>query len=126
MTKHLYIDEYGSFVGKTSERLTVSQGGELKAEIPLSRLRSVNILKGGISLSSDIIEACSLRGIKIFFLDFRNVAHTAITSTASRAVANVRRAQFLTIELSYGKKLENAIVKIKEITESLKCIPFSS
>ncbi len=30
MTKHLYIDEYGSFVGKTSERLTVSQGGELK------------------------------------------------------------------------------------------------
>jgi len=126
MTKHLYINEYGSFIGKTSERLTVSQGGELKAEIPLSRLRSVNILKGGISLSSDIIKACSLRGIKIFFLDFRNVAHTAITSTASHAVANVRRAQFLTIELSYGKKLENAIVKIKEITESLKCIPFSS
>lgn len=68
MTKHLYIDEYGSFVGKISERLAVYQDGELKAEIPLSRLKSVNILKGGISLSSDIIEACSLRGIKIFFL----------------------------------------------------------
>jgi CRISPR-associated protein Cas1 len=153
MTKHLCIDEYGSFIGKTSERLTVSQGGELKIEIPLSRLRSVNILKGGISLSSDIIEACSLRGIKIFFLDFRNVAHTAITSTASHAVANVRRAQFLTIESDYGKeiarvlilgklknqratlqyfykylkntdkqsdKLETAIAKIKDITESLK------
>lgn len=159
MTKHLYIDEYGSFVGKTSERLTVSQGGELKAEIPLSRLRSVNILKGGISLSSDIIEACSLRGIKIFFLDFRNVAHTAITSTASHAVASVRRAQFLTIESDYGRevaraliigklknqratlqyfykylkntdkqseKLENAIAKIKEITESLKNIELAS
>jgi len=159
MTKHLYINEYGSFIGKTSERLTVSQGGELKAEIPLSRLRSVNILKGGISLSSDIIEACSLRGIKIFFLDFRNVAHTAITSTASHAVANVRRAQFLTIESGYGrevaralivgklknqratlqyfykylkstdkqsKKLESAIVKIKEITESLKNIELAN
>lgn len=110
MTKHLYIDEYGSFVGKTSERLTVYQSGELKAEIPLSRLKSVNILKGGISLSSDIIEACSLRGIKIFFLDFRNVAHTAITSTASHAVANVRRAQFLTIESDYGREVARALI----------------
>lgn len=153
MTKHLYIEEYGSFIGKTSERLTVYQGGELKAEIALSRLKSVNILKGGVSLSSDIIEACSLRGIKIFFLDFRNVAHSVISSTASHAVANVRRAQFLTIDSSYGKeiarliiigklknqraslqyfykylkntnkqseKLENAILKLKEIIESLK------
>lgn len=110
MTKHLYIDEYGSFVGKTSERLTVSQGGELKAEIPLSRLKSVNILKGGISLSSDIIEACSLRGIKIFFLDFRNVAHTAITSTANHAVANVRKAQFLTIESNYGREIARTLI----------------
>ena len=40
MTKHLYIDEYGSFVGKTSERLTVSQGGELKGygrEAPITK-----------------------------------------------------------------------------------------
>ena len=153
MTKHIFIDEYGTFLGKTSERLTITQKDELKKELALNRIKSINILKNGISLSSDIIEACSLRGIKIFFLDFRNIAHTVLSSTASHAVANVRRAQFLTIESDYSKeiaralilgklknqratlqyfykyqkntdkqsqKLETAIIKIKDVIESLK------
>lgn len=155
MTKHIYIDEYGTFLGKTSARLTISQSGQLKKEVALSRIKSINILKGGISLSSDLIEACSLRGIKIFFLDFRNIAHTTLSSTASHAVANTRKAQFLTIESEYSReiaralilgklknqratlqyfykyqknssnssiKLENAILSIKEVIDSLKII----
>lgn len=102
-----------------------------------------------------MIEACSLRGIKIFFLDFRNIAHTTLSSTASHAVANTRKAQFLTIESEYSReiaralilgklknqratlqyfykyqknslnssiKLENAILSIKEVIDSLKII----
>lgn len=155
MTKHIYIDEYGTFLGKTSARLTISQSGQLKKEVALSRIKSINILKGGISLSSDLIEACSLRGIKIFFLDFRNIAHTTLSSTASHAVANTRKAQFLTIESEYSReiaralilgklknqratlqyfykyqknssnssiKLENVILSIKEVIDSLKII----
>lgn len=155
MTKHIYIDEYGTFLGKTSARLTISQSGQLKKEVALSRVKSINILKGGISLSSDLIEACSLRGIKIFFLDFRNIAHTTLSSTASHAVANTRKAQFLTIESEYSReiaralilgklknqratlqyfykyqknssnssiKLENVILSIKEVIDSLKII----
>lgn len=155
MTKHIYIDEFGTFLGKTSARLTISQSGQLKKEVALSRVKSINILKGGISLSSDLIEACSLRGIKIFFLDFRNIAHTTLSSTASHAVANTRKAQFLTIESEYSReiaralilgklknqratlqyfykyqknssnssiKLENAILSIKEVIDSLKII----
>jgi CRISPR-associated protein Cas1 len=67
MTKHIYIDEYGTFLGKTSQRLTISQKGEVKKEIALNRIKSINILKGGISLSSDLIESCAMRGIKLFF-----------------------------------------------------------
>lgn len=110
MTKHIYIDDYGTFLGKTSARLTISQNGQLKKEIALSRIKSINILKGGISLSSDLIEACSLRGIKIFFLDFRNIAHTSLSSTASHAVANTRKAQFLTIESDYSKEIARALI----------------
>lgn len=110
MTKHIYIDDYGTFLGKTSARLTISQNGQLKKEIALSRIKSINILKGGISLSSDLIEACSLRGIKIFFLDFRNIAHTSLSSTASHAVANTRKAQFLTIESDYSKQIARALI----------------
>jgi len=89
MTKHIYIDDYGTFLGKISQRLTISKKGEVIKEIALNRIKSINILKGGISISSDLIEACSLRGIKIFFLDFRGVAHTALSSTASHAIATV-------------------------------------
>lgn len=110
MTKHIYIDEYGTFLGKTSARLTISQSGQLKKEVALSRVKSINILKGGISLSSDLIEACSLRGIKIFFLDFRNIAHTTLSSTASHAVANTRKAQFLTIESEYSREIARALI----------------
>jgi len=110
MTKHIYIDEYGTFLGKTSARLTISQGGQLQKEIALSRIKSINILKGGIALSSDLIEACSLRGIKLFFLDFKNIAHTSLSSTASHAVANVRRAQFLTIESDEAKEIARALI----------------
>ena len=110
MIKHIYIDDYGTFLGKSSARLTISQNGQLKKEIALSRIKSINILKGGISLSSDLIEACSLRGIKIFFLDFRNIAHTSLSSTASHAVANTRRAQFLTIESDYSKEIAKALI----------------
>ena len=110
MTKHIYIDEYGTFLGKTSARLTISQSGQLKKEVALSRVKSINILKGGISLSSDLIEACSLRGIKIFFLDVRNIAHITLSSTASHAVANTRKAQFLTIESEYSREIARTLI----------------
>lgn len=122
MTKHIYIDEFGTFLGKTSARLTISQNGKTLKEIALNRISTINILKGGISLSSDLIEACSLRGIKIFFLDFRNIAHTSLSSTASHAVANTRRAQFLTIESDYKKEIAKALVagKIKNQRATLQ------
>lgn len=122
MTKHIYIDEYGTFLGKTSARLTISQGGQLQKEIALSRIKSINILKGGIALSSDLIEACSLRGIKLFFLDFKNIAHTSLSSTASHAVANVRRAQFLTIESDEAKEIARALIlgKLKNQRSTLQ------
>ncbi|MEM5557947.1 CRISPR-associated endonuclease Cas1 [Aliarcobacter cryaerophilus] len=122
MTKHIYIDEFGTFLGKTSARLTISQNGKTLKEIALNIISTINILKGGISLSSDLIEACSLRGIKIFFLDFRNIAHTSLSSTASHAVANTRKAQFLTIESDYKKEIAKALVvgKIKNQRATLQ------
>ncbi len=33
MTKHIYIDEFGTFLGKTSARLTISQNGKTLKEL---------------------------------------------------------------------------------------------
>ena len=76
--KHLVICDYGTFLGLEHHRLAVRQRGDVTKYYPLNRLCTVSIAKRGISVSSDLIEAFSVRGIKLFFLDFRGVAHSAI------------------------------------------------
>lgn len=122
MNKHIYISEYGTFLGKSSARLTISQNGAILKEIALNRISSINILKSGISLSSDLIESCSIRGIKIFFLDFKGVAHTSLSSTSSHAVVSTRKAQILTIESEYKKDIAKSLIigKIKNQRATLQ------
>ena len=90
--KHLTINQYGSFLGIDTHRLMVSEGHK-KRYFPLNRLSTISIAKRGISLSSDLIEALSIRGIKLFFLDFKGVAHSAIIGQSQHGVVAVRQAQ---------------------------------
>ncbi len=90
--KHLVICDYGSFVGLNSHRLTIRQGTETKI-YPLNRLHTVSIAKRGVSISSDVIEEFSERGIKLFFLDYRGVANSAIVGQSQHGVVSVRLAQ---------------------------------
>ena len=90
--KHLVIAEYGSFLGLDSNRLVVKSGDDAK-HYPLNRLCTVSVAKRGVSISSDIIEAFSTRGIKLIFLDFRGVAHSALLGEAQHGVVAVRMAQ---------------------------------
>ena len=90
--KHLTICTYGSFLGVEAGRLLVREGDQ-KRHFPLNRLSTINVAKQGVSLSSDLIEALSLRGIKLFFLDFRGVAHSAIIGQSQHGVVAVRQAQ---------------------------------
>lgn len=92
--KHLSIVEHGQFVGLTGNRLTVSKGKERLQEYPLNRLKTVVIAKTGVSLSSNIILACAVRGIKIFFHDFKGEPVAGLSGTHSHAVAKVREHQF--------------------------------
>ena len=90
--KHLTISEYGSFLGLEVNRLFVKKGDE-KCYYPLNRLSTISIAKKGVSLSSNLIEALSHRGIKLFFLDFRGVAHSALLGQSQHGVVAVRLAQ---------------------------------
>ncbi len=90
--KHLVIGDYGAFLGLNSHRLAVKQDGEVR-HYPLNRLCTVSVAKRGVSVSSDLIEAFSHRGIKLFFLDFRGVAHSAILGQSQHGVVAVRTAQ---------------------------------
>lgn len=110
MTKHIYIDDYGTFLGKTSARLAIYNKSELIKEIPFSRIKTINILKKGVSFSSDLVQTCASYGIKIFFLDFKGVAVSGLYGMNAHAVTNVRRAQFLTIESEYASSIAKAII----------------
>ena len=111
--KHLVVSNYGSFLGLDNYRMMVRQNKEFRY-YPLNRLCTVSIAKRGVSVSSDLIEAFSQRGIKLFFLDFRGVPHSAILGESQHGVAAVRTAQMKFCQkntLSLSKKI--IIAKIK-------------
>lgn len=96
--RHITVCNYGDFLGVRSERLIIkSKNGEVY-ETPLSRVRSIRVMKAGVSLSSTLIEACASRGIRLFFCDWTKTCISALTPTNQHAVVNVRRAQFKCIE----------------------------
>ena len=90
--KHLTISDYGTYLGVEANRLVVRHA-EQQRYFPLNRLVTINIAKRGVSFSSDLIEALSSRGIKLFFLDFRGVPHAAIVGQSQHGVVAVRATQ---------------------------------
>lgn len=98
--RYLLISEYGSFLGISSNCLVVRQNGEVIKEVALSRLRSIAVLKTGVSISGDLIQACAIRGIKVFFLDWRNRVYSAVVGQNQHAVVALRKSQFQCISSS--------------------------
>jgi CRISPR-associated protein Cas1 len=97
--QHLVVDEFGTHVGKHSERLQVMRVGEgtpserMIQQAPLLHLESVIVSGRGISLSVDAIEACTERGIPIFFLDSLGRPYAALYSAGLTGTVLTRRAQ---------------------------------
>ncbi len=93
IVENLIITEYGSFVGKHSERLQVTRGGDIVQEAPLLHLRSVLINSRGVSISADAVEVCAERGIPLHFLDSSGRCLASLYSAGLGATILTRRAQ---------------------------------
>ncbi len=114
--KHLVVNNYGSFLGLDNQCLLIKQNNrkEKPYYYPLNRLSTVSVAKRGVSVSSDLIEAFSNRGIKLFFLDFRGVAHSALLGESQHGVVSVRMAQMNFCKgntLPLAKKIVTAKIK---------------
>ncbi len=92
--RYLTVTDFGSFLGLSSQCLVVKQDGEIIKEIALSHLRGISIAKSGVSVSSDLVQACANRGIKIFFLDFRSRVISAVIGQNQHATVALRKSQF--------------------------------
>ena len=70
--KHIIINDFGLFLGLKSQRLTIKKDGNIINEFALNRIKTIQVLSKGVGLSSDLINSCSQRGIKIFFNTFNS------------------------------------------------------
>ena len=93
--QHLVADEFGSHVGKYSERLKVTKKGKTLVQAPLLYLQSVMITNKGVSVSAEAIRACTEKGIPIHFLSYRGTPYASLYSAGLTGTVMTRRAQLM-------------------------------
>ncbi len=91
----LIISDYGTYLGKHSERVSVRfrDKERKKEEHALMDLDQIVIASRGVSVSSDLIEACTERGIEISFLSFNGKPYAKLNSPSLTATVISRREQ---------------------------------
>ncbi|MFN3660512.1 MAG: CRISPR-associated endonuclease Cas1 [Brevinematales bacterium] len=93
--RELIVDKFGVFLSKHSERIRVKYEGRVIEEVPLLHLSSVLITSRGVSLSSDVVEVCSERGIDIFFISGNGDVYCRLGGAAPVGTVKTRREQLL-------------------------------
>ncbi len=118
----LFVNDYGLYLGKKSERLVIKKGGKVLEEHPLMNLERLTIASMGISLSTDLLRDCTERGIMINFLSFGGKPYAMITSPHLTGTVITRREQFRAYDDRRGVEYGRAIVqgKIKNQINTLK------
>jgi CRISPR-associated protein Cas1 len=106
--KHIIINDFGLFLGLKSQRLTIKKDGNIIDEVALNRIKTIQVLSKGVSLSSDLIIACGNRGIKIFFNTFNSFS--AIHSIYEHKSVIVRDNQFKTCNHQKGLELARQLI----------------
>ena len=120
----LIVDDFGTYLGKRSERVSVRYRDKdrEKEEHALMDLDQIVITSRGVSMSSDLIEACTERGIEISFLSFNGKPYAKLNSPSLTATVISRREQLAAYHDERG--LRNCqTVRCRQAAESDKPRP---
>lgn len=119
---NLVIDNYGSFIGKKSERLVIKEKGKVVKEVPFFDLSQITVTSRGISLSIDAIKMCMEYGVQINFLSNTGQPFAKISSPQLTATVQTRRQQMMAYMDHRGVFLARAFVlgKIRNQINTLK------
>ena len=88
----------------------VPKQGPILTEVPFFRLSEIVIASGGVSLSTDLIEECCERGIRIAFLTAGGKPYAMLSSPMLTATVITRRAQLSAYGDERGLRLAKVIV----------------
>lgn len=89
----LIVEQFGSFIGKHSERLIVTKDGQTVAQAPLLHLESVLVAGRGVSISAEAVRECTERGIPIHFVSGTGTPYASLYSAGLTGTVLTRRAQ---------------------------------
>lgn len=114
------ISGFGAYLGKRSERLQVKISGKVAkdengsaCEFPFFRISEVVIASRGVSISSDLIEEFTERGIRLSFIDRGGRPYAMLTSPALSATVESRREQLKAFDDARGLEFARAVVRGK-------------
>jgi CRISPR-associated protein Cas1 len=108
--KHILVTEYAEHLRLEQGMLSVWHEGKKQLEYPLSKIKTITVCRRGVGLSSDLIVQCALRGIRLFFLDFRGIQVAGVLPLNTHAVSKVRKAQFSFMESLGSRETARAFV----------------
>jgi CRISP-associated protein Cas1 len=116
------VEDYGSFLGKKSERLVIKRNGDVEREIPFLDLERIIVSSNGVSLSSDLIRECADRGVSIHFLTSRGQPYAQVSSPNLTGTVRTRREQVLAFLDGRGIAVGKLIItgKVKNQINLLK------
>lgn len=130
--EHLWVEQFGAFVGKYSERIVVNVKGERIAQAPLLYLQSVTIASDGVSISSDAVNACCERGIPIFFVNGIGSPVASLYAAGLNGTILTRREQLRAYDDARGVhlgcafaagKIENQAVTLRYFAKNRRDTP---
>ena len=116
--QHIVVSTPGAFLGKKSERLSIkkkdaSTNAELIDYVPFFKIEEITIASQGVSFSSNLIEECMKRGIKISFLSKSGSPYGILSSPFLVGTIKTRRFQFEAYYDNRSIDLVREIVKTK-------------
>lgn len=119
---HIFVSNYGSFIGKHSERLQVKENGKLVLEVPFFDIEQITVENTASSLSAAAIKECIDHGIPINFLTGTGEPYAQLISPNLIGTVLTRREQLLAFYDQRGVILAKAFVegKIKNQLAVLK------
>ncbi len=107
------VEEFGSYLGKKSERLVIRKEKKVIQEVPLFDLEQVLITSRGVSISSDLIRECSERGVPIHFLSSTGEPYAQLFSAQLTGTVRTRREQLLAAMDQRGVTISKLITTAK-------------
>jgi len=89
--KNIIINESGVFLGLSSALMVIKKEN-FKKEIALNRIKTIQISTKGVTISSNLLFACAVRGIKVFFNNFNGFY--ALNTAYQHKSVKVREYQY--------------------------------